>query len=74
MPISTHPLDARTRRLRTVANLALAIGLSLVTFAHPASAIGLNAIHFVSGMLVGLAITIHLISIRRSCRAAGNSL
>jgi hypothetical protein len=52
--------SAKLRRRPAIANLALAIGLILWSFAHPVSVVGRDAIHFVVGLLLGLSITINL--------------
>lgn len=67
MSFSTKRLDPRTRLL-TLANLALAVGLMLWTFVHPSGQMAKDAIHALSGFLLGLSLTINLLGWRRARR------
>jgi hypothetical protein len=70
MGFGNQQLDQRTRRLMASGNFALAIGLILFGFVHPAGAFERNCLHAVAGMLVGISIGINLFALRcaRRCR------
>jgi|CZKF01.1.fsa_nt_gi hypothetical protein len=72
MRILFRQRDPRARARVVFANFALLAGFMLWIFVHPASAIGRDAIHFASGMLIGLSFTMNLITITRIRRCAAN--
>jgi hypothetical protein len=74
MCIPYRQRDPRTRARMVIANFSLSFGLALWLLVHPASAFGRDAIHFVVGLLFGLAITINLMTARRNCRSAETNL
>jgi hypothetical protein len=55
-----------------IGNICLVIGLLLWLFVHPAGQFSRDALHFVCGLLLGLSITINLITLRRGCCGAAN--
>jgi hypothetical protein len=77
MCIPIHQLDPRTRRLRTVANICLVVGLLLWNFdqwkwLQPSGPIERNLFHALVGLLMGVSIGSNLFRLRlaRRCRAA----
>ena len=62
--------DQRTRRMVALANLGLALGLSLNLFVHPEGAMARDWVHGVSGMLMGISLGVNFFRLRRSQRCA----
>jgi hypothetical protein len=52
--------DPRSRISLFIANISLVIGLLLSTFVHPANQIEKNWVHFFTGFLVALSVTVNL--------------
>lgn len=63
-------LDSNTRRRIALANGALAVGLLLRLFVHPANAMARNWLDAVVGCLLGLSLAVNLFGLRsaRRCR------
>ena len=68
--MSYRNLDVNARRRVALANGALAVGLLLRLFAHPASAMALNWLDALVGFLLGISVAVNLFGLRsaRRCR------
>ncbi|MGA2632933.1 MAG: hypothetical protein ABSF16_01750, partial [Terracidiphilus sp.] len=60
MCIPNRLLDKKTRRLMSLANISLVIGLLLWLFIHPAAQMEQNWLHAACGFLLGFSITVNL--------------
>ena len=48
--------------------LCLAVGLMLTLFLHPAKGPALNLLHFVSGLLIGISLSVTLMALWKAAR------
>jgi len=62
-------LDSKSKRIIPIANLCLVAGLLLLTFVHPSSQISGNWLHGVSGVLLGISISMNLFGLRLARRS-----
>ena len=60
-------------KLMPIGMLCLAVGLMLSMIFHPATALGVNSIHFASGFLLGLSIVLNLAGVWRRSKPSGGA-
>jgi hypothetical protein len=53
--------------MRAIGNITLVIGLLLWPFVHPSGQVERNWLHAVCGLLLGVSISINLLTLRRGC-------
>jgi len=69
MSIRFRQLEPKARGRRFFANLCLVVGLLLWIFVHPAGTIERDCVHAICGFLLGLSITVNLLTFWSSnCR------
>lgn len=66
MCLSVRRFDRKNRNLIAAGCLLLAVGNSLRIIVHPHSGAGLNALDFVSGLLLGTSIGLNLFAMIRA--------
>lgn len=52
----------------TLGMSCLAVGLLLPQIFHPAEGLSLNLLHFVSGLLIGISLSVNLVGVWRASR------